>query len=107
MYVYRSVRPDGTVQYVGITNNMVRRAAEHARGPHQMRVVELMSGLSKKDAHAVEQALIELHGLSKNGTGTLLNKINSIAPSRSDYYQQLQRGFEILREQGYNIPSLP
>jgi hypothetical protein len=101
MYVYRSVRPDGTVQYVGITNNFGRRMAEHARGPVGQ-IVEIMSGLTKKDAHAVEQALIEIHGLGKNG-GTLMNRINSIAPSRADYAQQVERGLEVLREQGYNF----
>ena len=39
-----------------------------------------MKNLSREDARAVEQALIEIHGLSKNG-GTLMNRINSIARS--------------------------
>ncbi|KZN66404.1 hypothetical protein N478_20275 [Pseudoalteromonas luteoviolacea S4060-1] len=34
-----------------------------------------MSSLSRADAKAVEQVLIEHHGLGKNG-GTLMNKIN-------------------------------
>lgn len=48
-----------------------------------------MKGLSRSDARAVEQALIEIHGLMKNG-GTLINKINSIAKSNPNYAEQLK-----------------
>ena len=33
-----------------------------------------MKNLSRSDARAVEQALIEIHGLQKNG-GTLMNEL--------------------------------
>jgi hypothetical protein len=59
-----------------------------------------MGGLSRTDARAVEQALIEVHGLVKSG-GTLLNRINSIAPTKTAYSQQLQRGYELLQSIGY------
>jgi hypothetical protein len=59
-----------------------------------------MGGLSRSDARAVEQALIEIHGLGKNG-GTLLNHINSIASSNPAYADQLRRGYELLRTIGY------
>ena len=59
---------------MGITNNLARRS--------------------------VEQALIEIHGLGKNG-GTLLNKINSISPNNPIYGQSLQRGYDLLKTIGY------
>ena len=59
-----------------------------------------MGGLSRADARAVEQALIETHGLGKNG-GTLINKINSISPTNPNYAAQLQRGYELLQKIGY------
>ena len=61
---------------------------------------KLMGGLSRSDARAVEQALIEVHGLGKNG-GTLLNKINSIAASNPQYARQIKKGFELLKSAGY------
>lgn len=82
----------------------------YARGAHHRRysarkisIVSLnltMTGLSRSDARAVEQALIEIHGLGKNG-GTLLNKINSIAASNPTYAAQLQRGYALLKTIGY------
>lgn len=54
-----------------------------------------MDNLSKSDARALEQTLIELSGLEKNG-GTLINKINSISKTNPDYAKQLQRGQELL-----------
>jgi len=59
-----------------------------------------MPVLSELDAHAVEQALIEIHGLGKNG-GTLLNRINSIYPLSPAYADQLRRGYELLKSIGY------
>lgn len=59
-----------------------------------------MQGLSSSDARAVEQALIQIHGLGKNG-GTLLNKINSISSSNPAYGSQLKRGYELLKSIGY------
>lgn len=97
--VYRSVDAAGEVQYVGITNNLARRAAEHLRGSG-IQIEKLMGGLSRTDARAVEQALIEVHGLQKSG-GTLLNRINSIASTNPAYSQQLQRGYELLQSIGY------
>ena len=59
-----------------------------------------MSGLSRSDARAVEQALIEIHGLRKNG-GTLLNRINSISPLNPSYARRVQRGYDLLQSIGY------
>jgi hypothetical protein len=97
--VYRSVTAAGKVQYVGITNNLARRAAEHLTSKG-IQIEKLMGGLARSDARAVEQTLIEIHGLGKNG-GTLANQINSIARSNPAYAQQLQRGYDLLRSIGY------
>ena len=97
--VYHSVE-GGVTKYVGITNDLARRAAEQltAKG---IKIEPLMKNLSREDARAVEQALIEIHGLEKNG-GTLLNKINSISKTNPTYSSQLQRGYELLKSIGYH-----
>lgn len=97
--VYRSLNAAGDVQYVGITNSFERRAAEHA-GRFAIQRIPGLSNLSRMDAQAVEQALIEYHGLGKNG-GTLLNRINSIASTNPAYAKAIQRGVEILEKVGY------
>ncbi len=89
----------GVTQYVGITNNLARRSAEHLASKG-INIQPLMKGLSRTDARAVEQALIEIHGLGKNG-GTLLNRINSISPKNPAYGSQLQRGYDLLKSIGY------
>lgn len=98
--MYRSVnRQTGLVEYVGITDWFAIRAAYHllTRGFH---IEKLIKGLSRTDARAVEQALIEIHKLGKDG-GTLLNKINSIAKTDANYASRVQRGYDLLRSVGY------
>jgi len=99
--VYRSVNPQGQVQYVGITNDVARRAVEQLR-QNGFEIDKLLGNLSREDARAVEQALIEIHGLGKNG-GTLLNRINSIARTRPDFAALLRRGQELLDSIGYRV----
>lgn len=96
--VYTSVSK-GVTQYVGITNNVARRSAEHLTSKG-INIQPLMRGLSRTDSRTVEQALIEIHGLGKNG-GTLLNRINSISPKNPAYGSQLQRGYDLLKSIGY------
>lgn len=96
--VYHSVE-GGVTTYVGITNNVARRAAEHL-SKKGISITPLMKNLSRSDAKAVEQALIEIHGLSKNG-GTLINKINSISTKNPTFAKQLERGYELLKTIGY------
>jgi len=96
--VYTS-KANGVVNYVGITNNLARRAAEQLASKG-IKIEALIEGLSRYDARAVEQALIEIHGLGKNG-GSLLNKINSIAKSNPIYAAALKRGLELLESIGY------
>jgi hypothetical protein len=97
--VYRSVSAAGEVQYVGITNNLARRAAEQL-ADKGIQIEKLMGDLSRSDARAVEQALIEIHGLGRDG-GTLINRINSIATSNPAYAGRIQRGYELLQSIGY------
>ena len=94
---------NGQTVYVGISDDVLRRGAEQLRAKNI--VIEQISGLqnlSRTDAHAVEQVLIEFHGLGKDG-GTLLNKINSISSTRNKttYEKALIRGAEILKSIRY------
>jgi filamentous hemagglutinin len=99
--VYRSANAAGETQYVGITKNIEQRAAAHLR-EKGIGIAEIpgLKRLSRADARAVEQVLIEHHGLGKNG-GTLLNKINSIAETNPAYGAALERGAELLQGAGY------
>lgn len=98
--VYISTNPStGETTYAGITNNFARRAYEQLQ-KRGLRIKKLMDGLSREDARAVEQALIEIHGLQKNG-GTLMNRINSIAKTNPSYARSVKRGLELLRSIGY------
>ena len=61
-----------------------------------------LDNLSRSDARAVEQTLINYYGLEKDG-GTLLNKINSIYSTKNPtvYEQALIRGKELLDSVDY------
>jgi uncharacterized protein with PIN domain len=95
--VYRILGEGGETIYVGITNNLERRAGEHGAV-----LQEIIGGLSRADARAVEQRLINEYGLSKEG-GTLLNKINSIAKKNPIYGKALVRGEQLLRSAGFRL----
>jgi hypothetical protein len=62
-------------------------------------VEPVLSGLSKADARAVEQTLIDTF----KGGGNLLNRINSIsATSDAEFYiDSIFRGLELLQKAGY------
>ncbi|CCB89237.1 GIY-YIG nuclease family protein [Simkania negevensis] len=102
MTVYKAFNEStGEVSYVGITNDFERRFGEHLRNKDiEIFKIQGLENLSRSDARAVEQTLIELHELEKNG-GTLINKINSIAESNPAYAESLKRGAKILEEVGY------
>jgi hypothetical protein len=91
----------GEITYVGITHTFATRAATHLRTKGiEIEPIGQMQNLSRYDARAVEQTLIEFYGLGKNG-GTLLNKINSIAESDSAYAASLARGQQLLKQSNY------
>ncbi len=99
--VYRSLNETTKeVSYVGITKDFDRRAAAHFREKNiSIEKMRKLDNLHRYDARAVEQTLIELHKLEKEG-GTLINKINSIAKSNPKYADALKRGAQILKETG-------
>ena len=93
----------GVTRYVGITDDVTRRGAEHMRSKGiRIEQIDGLDGLSRSDARAVEQALIHTYGLGKDG-GTLINKINSISPTKNPtaYEQSLKRGFDLLDSVDY------
>ncbi len=94
--VYRYVE-NGVTRYVGITNDFVRRAGEHLR-TRGWKIVPIrgLEHLSRSDARAVEQVLIEHYGLEN-----LYNRINSIAVGNPTYQGAVQRGTEILKRIGF------
>jgi hypothetical protein len=102
VYLARGGKLAREVEYVGITSQFAIRQATHLR-KLGINIKPLLSGLSKADARAVEQVLIEMYKLGgKEGqTGQLLNKINSIAQSNPAYAQALVRGAELLKSVGF------
>jgi excinuclease UvrABC nuclease subunit len=104
--VYRALDETGKTIYVGITNNLPRRAVEQLRAKGiEIDEIDGLTDLNRSDAQAVEQVLIESHGLEKNG-GTLINKINSIGQTNPSYADALNRGKTLLSEAGYDAESL-
>jgi RHS repeat-associated protein len=99
--VYVSRNAAGEVNYVGITNNLPRRIGEHARSVRALDIKAIpgLQNLSRADARAVEQILIERFGLARAG-GTLLNIRNSISPNNPIYNTAIQRGREIVGQIG-------
>jgi hypothetical protein len=97
--VYESVNAAGDTQYVGISSNFARRAVQHA-ARFDISKIRGLANLTRDQARAVEQVLIEHHALAKNG-GTLLNRINSIAQSNPKYANALREGRRLLHDAGY------
>ena len=85
--VYQAVDAAGNVIYVGITKNFAVRKSQHAS---RINITPIIQSITRSDARAIEQRLIETIGLSKNG-GTLLNKINSIAQGNPIYAAAIQK----------------
>ncbi|MGE3164653.1 MAG: putative Ig domain-containing protein [Planctomycetota bacterium] len=70
----------GKVVYVGITGNPGARALAHQAAGRTFKFCKIMGNLSRPDARALEQALIDGHGGPGRGApGRLLNKIRSVA----------------------------
>lgn len=85
------VYKDGVVIYVGITKFFDQRAAYwlNKEGWDIKAIPGLFEKLSRFDARAVEQVLIETYP-------NLVNQINSIAISNPIYQEAITRGKEIL-----------
>lgn len=101
VYIARGGKGIKGIQYVGITSQFAIRQATHLR-TKGIYIEKLLGNLSKADARAVEQVLIEMYKLGgkPNQTGQLLNKINSISKSNPGYGQSLERGMELLKQVG-------
>jgi hypothetical protein len=95
--VYHVVQEGKTI-YVGITQNFAQRAAywSNTNGWKPEPIDGLFENLSRFDARAVEQVLIEQYGL-----GNLANQINSIAATNPIFQSAIQRGNEILQMIGF------
>jgi filamentous hemagglutinin len=88
---------------VGITDDIAARGSAHMREKEiQIERIDGLQNLSRADARAVEQVLIEYHGLGTQG-GTLMNKINSISQINKPtvYEAALIRGRELLKQNNY------
>ena len=84
--IYRSsCLKTNQVQYIGRTNDFKKRRKEHFRrnGMIIHQIPELVN-LRLKEARVIEQSLIDLYFLEKNG-GSLKNAINSIKPTKKLY----------------------
>jgi len=91
--VYQYVDENGITRYIGITNDFFRRAGEHLRTRGwTIQRIRGLEHLSRFNARAVEQVLIEHYGLEN-----LYNHINRIAASKPIYQEAIQRGTDILR----------
>lgn len=99
VYISKS---NGTINYVGRTNNIARRTAEHALNGKGVVPQEVVNKLSLRQARGLEQALIEKYGMIKNG-GTLINKINSIASSNPIYEKAVKWEFNFIKKCLMNI----
>ena len=94
--VYRSAQ-NGVTKYVGITNNFARRASEHLRTRGWViEPIQNLESLSRFDARAVEQVLIEHYGLEN-----LYNRINSVATNNPIYQESIRRGTDLLNQIGF------
>jgi filamentous hemagglutinin len=100
--VYRSITAGK--DYVGITSDITRRAAAHL-GQKGIQVLPIkgLENLTRADARAVEQVLIqEIGGPKAKG---VLNLINSIATSNPIYADAILRGCALLLAANYAAPK--
>jgi filamentous hemagglutinin len=88
-----------------MTNNIERRAAEQlADKGLTIRPIAGLENLSRWDARAVEQVLIQENGGPAGGQ--LINKINSIARSNPGYAKAIKRGCALLAAVGRAAPNV-
>jgi RHS repeat-associated protein len=92
--------PASRPSYVGITKNYANRATQHRRVGRTIQPTTVRN-VSRFDAHAVEQAMINKHRLQRNG-GSLANKVNSVSRRDVLYRVYVWRGNQILRKHGLN-----
>jgi RHS repeat-associated protein len=88
-------RRGGNRVYVGVTRNLGRRRREHRSDPakHYEDLEEIASGLTRRQARAIEQAVHE-------GNPHFENINNPIDPRQSWYAEAVEWGKAFLREHG-------
>jgi hypothetical protein len=92
-HVYLGIR-NGKPVYAGITTNIDRRSSQHGARFDQLQQVTT-APLTRGQARAIEQALIERNGASFE------NKINSISPTHSYYDDAVSWGEAWLSQNGF------
>jgi RHS repeat-associated protein len=100
--VYIAVK-DGKTIYVGITNNLERRAVEQLKNLG-VQIRPIANGLSRDQARGVEQAVINNLKRTSEG-GPLVNRINSIRAGSETYRQYVPFGETLLHNIGNRIPG--
>ena len=91
--VYVLKDDNGTVQYVGRTNDVNKRRAAHSLNPDRagLEMEIIASGLNLPEARALEQAgMAYYHTL--NTTNKMNNQINSVAPKYWGAFKELALG---------------
>lgn len=91
--VYVLTDSNGTVQYVGRTNNVAKRAAAHNANPDRagLEMNVIASGLNLPESRALEQAgMAYYHTL--NTANRMNNQINSISPKYWGAFKELALG---------------
>lgn len=91
--VYLGIAHDGTSNYVGITNDILRRQTEHGDRFDYLREITDQP-ITRRQARAIEQAMIELNS-------QFSNKINSISSSRDWYADAITWAKKWLKDHGY------
>lgn len=105
--VYVSYNPShGKIQYVGITQDIKRRGKQHL-DEKDIRISQIpnLKNLSREDAKACEQFLIDFYGLGKRNQaeGQLYwNMINSISKTNPNYPDATVRGKKLLDDSGFD-----
>jgi hypothetical protein len=91
-HVYYGIK-NGEINYVGITKNPIKRAAQHGERFDRLDILT-EEPLTRRQARAIEQVLI-------NRNSNLSNKINSISPKQIWYKKAVEWGEAWLKERGY------
>ena len=96
---FRRNKDTNKVEYVGRTNNPVRRQNEHRRDPKKSNLLPLevkFTGLTVREARVVEQILISTYVIDN-----LRNARREIATSKLDKYHDsingIQRSIELFK----------
>lgn len=95
------LKAGGQTVYVGIAENFRNRQLQHLGATGlQIQPIPSLANITRRQARAIEQVVIFKYKLGKNG-GSLVNKINSIAPKNLRGFQkELQWAMGWLKQNG-------